>query len=180
MKTIQVTDEMYNALIELAKEMTTQDNLCTAMPYLFQVKTKEEVAAYPDCEGDVIWVDSDEGRLVNDDEIKDFIIRYLADNKESIDPHCEKDDDELVREATLLYNAMDDVDIDVFLERKEFRKIEVTTMNKYQNAFFTAKGCKEHIRLNNYHYNEPTCYLNHAFRNPEMDLIFKFLCELTK
>lgn len=47
-----------------------------------------------------------------------------------------------------------------------------------ENCFLTEKACKEHIESNHYHYTDPKDYLNHAWRNPEMELISKFLCGL--
>ena len=43
MKTIRVTNKMYKALMDLSKEMTAQDNRSTAMPHMFQIRTKKEV-----------------------------------------------------------------------------------------------------------------------------------------
>ena len=40
MKTIQVTDEMHDFLINISKELNTQSHRATAMPYFFQVQTK--------------------------------------------------------------------------------------------------------------------------------------------
>lgn len=88
MKTIEVTDEMYKFLEELSTELNTQNHRCTAMPYFFQVQTK--------------------------------------------------------------------------------------------NAFLTEKACKEHIKLNKHHYNEPADYLMHAFRNPELEKLMEFICGITK
>ncbi len=58
------------------------------------------------------------------------------------------------------------------------RELQVTTEHRYKNTFFTAKSCEAHIKQNHYHYNEPVCYLNHAWRNPEMELVSNFLCSL--
>jgi len=49
MRTIKVNDEMYEFLINLSKELNTQDHRCTAMPYFFQVQTKEQVPAADGC-----------------------------------------------------------------------------------------------------------------------------------
>ena len=43
MKTINVSDEMYEFLINLSEEINKQDNRSTAMPYFFQIQTSEEV-----------------------------------------------------------------------------------------------------------------------------------------
>ena len=45
MKTIKVTDEMHNFLIELSKELNTQNHRATRMPYFFQIQTKEQIAS---------------------------------------------------------------------------------------------------------------------------------------
>ena len=45
-------------------------------------------------------------------------------------------------------------------------------------VFLTEVGIKEHIRANNYHYNDPTDYVINARRNPEFALIYKFFGEL--
>lgn len=127
MKTIEVSDEMYDNLIELATEMTTQDMRATRMPHMFQIRTKREVAAYEGC-GETKWI-NEEG-----DEIEE--------NEEGA------------------------------------REIQVTTEEMFQNTFFTAKACQEHIDRNHYHYNEPDVYLNCAWRNPEMEMVSEFLCNL--
>jgi hypothetical protein len=43
MKTIEVSDEMYEKLMEISKEMNSQSNRGTAMPYFFQVQTKNPI-----------------------------------------------------------------------------------------------------------------------------------------
>ena len=72
-------------------------------------------------------------------------------------------------------------DSDTYLETHNYnwRRLEVTTEDRYQNTFFTAKACQEHIDSNDYHYKSPDVFLNHAWRNPEMELIATFLCELS-
>ena len=45
MKIIEIEDEMYEFLMNLSKELNTQDHRGTAMPYFFQIQTKEKVAA---------------------------------------------------------------------------------------------------------------------------------------
>ena len=43
MKTIEVSDEMYDKLVELSKEMLSQDPRCTRMPHLFQVRETKRI-----------------------------------------------------------------------------------------------------------------------------------------
>ena len=42
-KTIEISDEMYDKLIELANEMTTQDPRGTRMPHMFQIRDWKRV-----------------------------------------------------------------------------------------------------------------------------------------
>ena len=81
MKTIKISDEMYAQLMELSKEINTQNHRHTQMPYIFQIES-----------GNRRWP-------------------------------------------------------------------------KLENAFFTAKACKEHIKKNSYHYTKPTDFLTSAIRN---------------
>ena len=176
MKIIEIPDDMYNSLMELANEMTTQDMRCTKMPHMFQVKTSEEVAAYEGC-GETAWVDSEGEVLRTKEDIKRFITMYLSENDDRL-INCE--DEKIESEAETIFFEMDEEYREDFLiEKGEFRRIEVTNESKFTNTFLTAKACQEHIESNRHHYGEKArVYLNHAWRNPEMELVSKFLCGL--
>ena len=158
MKTINVSDEMYSKLMELAKEYVTQDNRATAMPYLFQIR--EQVKEWDtDGNGDTTFF-------------------YDKDDVE-----CQFETLEELREY---YDDVPDVDdindlyySEEWLEEKGLIQSSYSYRSEYRNAFLTAKACKEHIASNHYHYNEPVDYLNCAWRNPEMDLISQFLKTLS-
>ncbi len=175
MKTIEVSDEMYDSLMELSKEMTSQDMLGTRMPHMFQIKTEKQVAAYPGC-GYEVWVESDGEELSSDSEIREYISKYIYENDEDI---SRLDDDEAEKLAKEKVADMDEWDIKSWLEEKEWWGVEVTTESKYENTFFTSKACQEHIDANHYHYKNPRVFLNHAWRNPEQELVSRFLCELS-
>ena len=159
MKTIEISDEIYKELIELATEMTTQDHRCTAQPYIFQIREIEEVPA-ADGNGTMAWW-QDGGKIETDEEIEEAVNEY-------------KEWDE----ATTRFNFLDPDEIEEILESAGYMKIWYEEKEVYQNAFLTAKGCQEHIKRNSYHYNQPVDYLSHAFRNPEIELVSKFLCGL--
>ena len=155
---------MYNDLIELAKEYTTQDNRATAMPYLFQIQETKEVAAYNGC-GETYWFCDEGGKVEYDDEESVIIMLW----------GCKTE-----KEAKEKYDELDDCEKDDIFEKNGYREFEVTTQQFYKNAFFTAKACKDHIQRNSYHYSQPTDYLNCSWRNPEMDLISNLLIHLSK
>lgn len=170
MKTIEVSDELYDQLIELSKELNTQDNRATASPYIFQIQTKMEVAAYPG-NGEQIWYNSDNERTLRTaDEIKQYILEYMVEDLEIYGS-------EALTEAEGRFNCTDTSE---WLECHDFCKYDVDQVENLENAFLTAKACKEHIRLNHYHYREPVDYLTHAFRNPELEMVLGFLKQLTK
>lgn len=164
MKTIEITDEMYDELIALSHELNTQDHRGTAMPYFFQIQEEVEIPTSDGC-GEEVWTLDGHICLRTEEDKKEAVFTYKgwdlnnkSDNKK--------------------YKELSWIEIDNIL-KENYTKFSVTTMVKYQNAFFTEKACKEHIRLNDYHYKKPTDFLSHAFRNPELELVLKFLTELT-
>lgn len=163
MKTIEVTDKMYDSLMELSEEVTTQDNRATAMPYFFQVQTKEKTPAF-EGNGTKCWV-YDGSEIETEEEIKEAIFEYKEwDLEEDIDIKT--------------YESLSDFQREVILGSAGWQQYNYEITEKYSNAFLTEKACKKHIELNKHHYNNPVDFLSHAFRNPDMELIYGFLCSL--
>jgi len=161
MKIIKISDEMHNSLMELSKELNSQNHRATAMPYFFQIQTDEEVSV-GEGQGEEVWVM--DGDVLDDDEIKEVVIEYNDwDEDESEDK----------------FNKLDKYDIIENLENAGYVQRNRDFVKRYQNSFFTEKACKLHIEQNNYHYNNPVDYLSYASRNPEMELVMKFLTELS-
>ncbi len=160
MKIIEVSDETYNFLIELSKELNTQDHRGTAMPYFFQIQTKRQIAV-PEGNGTEAWF-CDGALLKTDEEIE-----------EAVNDYREWDED------TSEFNELEDYEIEVILECAGYRKVNYDYENVLENAFFTSKACDEHIKTNSHNLSSPVNCLSHAFRNPEMEGVLKFLCELS-
>lgn len=129
MKTIEVTDEAYNGLIEISKQMNSQSHRGTAMPYFFQVQTKKQIAV-PEGNGIEAWY-YDGCLIETEEEIEEAIKEYKGWD-----------------EGTTEFNHLEEYEIENLLEEAGFSKV-------------------------NYDYEY------HAFRNPEMELVSKFLCQLT-
>lgn len=165
-KTIEVSDEMYDFLIELSKEINTQNNRMTRMPYIFQVQEKKEIYVPYGC-GHEVWIHNhNELLLRNDDDIKDKIFDI---NEWNIN------DTEMQKK----YDDIHECEIEGILIDNGFSKMHIDEECVYSNAFFTEKACKEHIESNRYNYRKPKDYLSAAYRNYEMEKIFEFLCGLT-
>lgn len=163
MKTIQVSDEMYEFLMNLSKELNTQDHRCTAMPYFFQVQHEKQVGVPSGC-GVEGWF-CDGTILTSDEEIKEAVFEY-------------KEWELGNSEHEKLYKEMDWLDIEDVME-ENYRKVNIDTEKVYANAFLTEKACKQHIAANKHHYSNPQDFLTHAFRNPELEKVMEFLCGIT-
>ena len=160
MKTIQVTDQMYNFLMNLSRELNTQDHRATAMPYFFQVQTKHRIAVPAGC-GTEAW-HYDGTFLETDEDIIDFIYSYNAEDlsKKKI-------------------KAMSDHQRRQILKKIGFRAVNFDYENRLENSFLTEKACEEHIRINKHNLKHPQSFLSHAFRNPELEQVLSFICQLT-
>jgi hypothetical protein len=98
-------------------------------------------------------------------EIKEYCFEMFMDSVNS-----EEDAKEYFKDYT-------DNDFNVYLELHHgFERLSYDYKEIYKNAFFTAKACDDHIRRNAHHYSEKACsYGASAWRNPEIELIHKFL-----
>lgn len=160
MKTIEVSDEMYEFLMNLSKELNTQDHRGTRMPYFFQVQTQEQVAV-PEYQGTQAW-HCDGSLIESDEEIEDVIMEYKGWNKHTTE-----------------FNKLEDYEIESVLKEMGYDKVYYDYKDNLENAFLTSKACDEHIARNKHNYNSPVNYLSHAYRNPELEKVMEFLCELT-
>ena len=162
MKTITVNNEMYEFLMNLSKELNTQDHRGTRMPYFFQVQTQEQIAVPEGC-GTEAWC-CDGAIIETESEIMDAIIEFKEWSIEYAEKH---------------YHELDEDEVEETLETAGYRKINYDYRANLENAFLTSKACDEHIRINKHNLNSPSNYLSGAFRNPELEMLMKFLCELT-
>lgn len=164
MKTIEVTDEMYDALVYLSKEITTQDHRATRQPYFFQVITDIDIPS-PEGVGNQAWY-MDGTTLKTAQEIKEVICEYMEWDPLSVEYQEE-------------YDKLEDYRKEQLLEYMGYRIVWYETKQEYQNAFLTDISCREHIEDNKHNYRNPSTYLQHAWRNPDMETIFKFLAGLS-
>jgi hypothetical protein len=168
-KTIEVSDEMYDNLIQLATEMATQNPRGTKMPHIFQIRDWEKVWD-DNCNGDVhCYIDTEDGEL-------DIIHTY-----EDMVEYLKYRD---IDEPADLQEMWDDAyhwDLDDWVDENlpELRKTSYSMSPIYKNSFLTAKAAEEHLEGNDYHYHKDAdIYLNHAWRNPEAELVSEFLIGL--
>jgi hypothetical protein len=159
MKIIEIEDEMYEFLMNLSKELNTQDHRGTRMPYFFQVQTTKQIAV-PEGNGTEAW-HYDGSLIETDEEIQNVVMEI--EEFETIDE----------------FNLLEDYEIEEILENNGWNKVWYDYDTELENAFLTSKACDEHIRVNRHNLKDPINYLSGSFRNPELETVLKFLCELS-
>jgi hypothetical protein len=164
MKQILVTDEVYEFLMDLSKEINTQDNRSTADPYFYQIQEKKRVPSSEGC-GEKAWY-CDGTMLTTDEDEKEAIFEY---NDWDLDSE----------EHQKLYSKMDESDREAILSGN-YREVWYEDTEEYSNFFLTERDCEKHIKLNCYHYNQPRSYVKHAFRSYEFEKVIKFLKGLSE
>jgi hypothetical protein len=166
MKTIEVTEETYAKLIELATEMTTQDPRCTRMPHMFQIRDWKRQYDW-NLNGDTkCWIDRD-GDFTVIETLEDF--KSYLENTDIEEP---ENLDELWEDQYDLQDWIED-------HCDDLQECSYSMEAVYSNCFLTAKAAQEHLDRNDYHYHKNAdVYLNHAWRNPEAELVSEFLCGL--
>lgn len=113
---------------------------------------------YPyDYGGDYVYIKEDYELRTEQD-----IIEYLSDNLK---------DDDLSKISELDYYSLGSFIEDNF----GFKAYTVVEKYRYNNVFLTEKACEEHIRLNKHNLKNPVSYVDHAYRNREMDRLINIL-----
>lgn len=176
MRTIEVTDEIYDFLSNLSKEIKTQDNRGTAKPYFFQVMEEEEVGV-PNGNGEEVWVQDGKICLRTEEDVKKAVWNYYG--WPSMHIAGDNSEEDLVRDCEEEYISMSSWEIEAVLE-VNYRKVCVDKKEKFSNCFLSEKACNKHIEINGHNLKNPHSYLHHAYRNKEMEMLFKFLEESFK
>ena len=172
MKTIQVSDEQFEALSRMAKNMHTQDNRITANP-IFCVYQKEERPAE---EGryQCFYTEDHDHRLDAGDN--DELVEWFKKNQQEILDSYDVTKEELdtVMEEHDMFMADEIVEL-LKLQRHEYDIVDVAVTGQY---YFTEEACHRHIKANSYHYTEPHSFVESAWRNPEMQLLREVVMSL--
>lgn len=183
MKTITIDDKTYEFLVNTGREILTQDNRCTAKPIVFLVQAKHEEVRPEEC-SDKHKIIDDEGAEIETPELVEDILSNATDAilKNIFLVEFEDIEDGL-RAATSLDDIMEIVDIDDYIKqfRAHWRHVYFDEEHRYggEGAFFlTEKACHAHIDRNKHNYDQPRSYVEHAYRNPEIEQLCRFLTDL--
>jgi len=161
MKTIQVTDEMYEKLCEISKEMKSQDNAFEASPYMIHVAEMKDIPAWEGCGSkEYIYSSDHETEISTEEDAIEFINNYLSEDDQD-------------------WKEYFDSAIEYLLSKHDFEWYESKEERFKGQQFFTIKAAEDHIKRNGHNLLKPHTYHSHSFRNPEMKVVHEFLKSLT-
>lgn len=151
---IDISEESFAFLKNLVKEIDSQDNRATAAPYYYVIQARKERIAPPGDKGDktLYWHD---GEYMEAD-----------DWAESLDFESKE---KFIEWWGNKYPYEEPLEINYYMGDPE-----------QSNIFFTEKACHKHIKQNHYHFTEPRSYIKHAWRNPEIEQLFKSIREIVE
>ena len=128
MKQIEVADETYAKLLELANEMTSQDPRGTRMPHMFQIRDWKKVYDFG-LNGDThIWVGDYQEEIETLDEFKEYLESNGIESPENLEEMWGWD-----------YEIAD------WIEEHcpGLRECSYSMVPEYTNCFLTAKAAEE-------------------------------------
>lgn len=150
---VDISQESFDFLKSLIQEIDSQSNRATASPYYYVIQVRKERIAPVGNKGDktLYWHD---GEYMEADDWADSL--------------------DFESEEKFLAWWEEEHPYEEPLEVEYYRG----DANIHSNVFFTEKACHKHIEQNHYHFIEPHSYVKHAWRNPEMENLFKAIREI--
>lgn len=165
-----ITKEEIQFLLDLQKELNTQDSYGQAEPKYWVIRDYDKVYGtdlnFPD--GIAIY-DPADCSTIYEGKIPTFgISEVISEIMETL----EKDEYELsIEEKELIESSYDADSLFLALEEANFSVLEYQIIPKESNFFFTQKAAQNHLRLNDYHYcNESHSYAHTVWRSEEEKL----------
>lgn len=150
MKTINISDEAAEFISALVNRLRTQDNRGTADPYYFTVCKLVDVPVPEGCGDKTIYFDSDDCESYTEEQAKERADELEMTFDDYIDYRC--------------------------------HKYDCKEQEKYENFFLTLEGYNEHVKLNGHNIarecNKFYSYVDHAYRNPEIENLLKYVKEI--
>ncbi|MCP4365401.1 MAG: hypothetical protein GY800_08915 [Planctomycetes bacterium] len=163
MRQVNISDETFEFLEKMAKDMLEQSNRGTAAPYFFQIEETKKIWGIDRNYSDN-YVYIYEGEEIAED--LESLREYLIEN------YCEDEDDEP-------FEDMAAFEVEEFAETKDIEKCYWVEHRCLENVFFTEIACLKHIEINGHNLSKPRTYVSHGFRNPELMGVVEAVFEIT-
>lgn len=171
-----ITVEEIQFLMELQKEMNTQDHIGQADPRYWVIRDFSKVygRSLNDPDGYEIYMDGEElltidYKMFAETQVVDGVKEYFLREYDFGEEDFGEEDFE---------DVYDIDDLKELLEAKgyEITIVEYEIVPKYSGMFLTQKAAEEHLRANDYHYaDNASTYAMTAWRSSEADMLYKIL-----
>jgi len=140
---------------DIASDISTQDNRCTAHPYVIVEQKRIDYGFDPQ------WFDND-------------CIAWIDENSELICRDYWKDITKAEQEGNSRIVVGDPAD-DMVFNLKEITKTAFVERWEFVQAFLTIKGAEHYIELNGHNLKEPRIYVESAHRNHKIQILREYL-----
>ena len=160
-----MTKEEIEFLKELQHELQTQDTDGQASPIFWGIlETGKRLV--PEGFGDETVVQDGEETYTPEDYVQFVREQLLEEDDQETDEAWADVDKDNINEVIEFANDVLERDAEVY-EVEKYEKLSEMT-----GCFLTKRAAQKHIKLNDYHYQNPKTYAMTAWRNPEFE---KFL-----
>ena len=178
MKTIELSDEDYNTLMELSKEYQTQSNDGNAFPYLWE-PSGSKLVPNVNGEGEVtkIYKDCEEYTPqqfaeLNENDFDAFIEENFSLNDEYPDIKCDDKDFDKVERDWIEYIEIHDLGQILTLDWQD---------ESEHNPSLFKSDVENFIKFNYYHLGkDPHTYARTSWRMDKMEQLISILCRINK
>lgn len=178
MKTIELSDEDYNTLMELSKEYQTQDNDGNAYPYFWEPSSMKLIPNVNE-EGEVvkIYKDSEEYTPqqfaeLNEDDFNTFIEEQLEYDNEYFNIKCDDKDFYKVERDWIEYIEINNLG--------QILTFDWQDESEHNSSLFKS-DVENFIKFNYYHLGkEPHTYARTSWRMNKMETLVSILCKINK
>ncbi|NHI48073.1 hypothetical protein FDE94_09355 [Clostridium botulinum] len=166
-------------LKELQHEMLTQDNVGQANPRFWVVMQDVKIYGIEDnfdITGQTIIY---EGEEIGDtlEAVCDFLIEYINDGY--LEYTVKFLNDSILIDGFEPFNTMEDafnfMESELYLKNINLVNYRIEKKIAQDTMFLTLRECKEHIKLNSYHYKNPGPYAMTAWRSPQVARLYEIL-----
>ena len=178
MKTIELSDEDYNTLMELSKEYQTQGNDGNAYPYFWEASSSNLVLNV-NGEGEVtkIYKDGEEYTPqqfaeLNEDDFNQFIENKLSGDDTYPDIKCDSKDFDKVEKDWIEEVELNDMGDIITYDWED---------ESEHNPSLFKSDIKDFIEYNYYHLGKaPHTYARTVWRMDRMEKLVSILCRINK
>jgi len=153
-------------------ELNTQDNRVTATPYYYQIRKPIRTYGFACTHSDYwVWMHED-GYEVTNENIQESVRQLLAEDISEFEAFLKAHD---IDPDKPISNG----DAELLSEWLDIEKVYYRDTYKLEGCFFTEKAVLRHIRENQHNLPaEIDTYLQHAYRNPELQRLFEAIGEV--